>query len=183
MNRYERNPTAMSGTIQLESLRDHLQQLADRQAITDLVTRLALMLDDKRYDQAPTIFTDDVRVRTAAGSALGPAAAVEHARRNHTVRTQHAICGVLIDLHGDRSTAHANFINTFVPDSDQPGAQLVIGNTVQPQSRLMLGERYHFEAVRTDSGWRLSSIEVTRVWSSDAVPAGSVVRQATGEAA
>ena len=151
------------------------QQLADRQAVADLVMRLALMLDDKRYDQATAIFTDDVRVRTAAGAASGPAAAVEHARRNHTVRTQHALCGLLIDLQGDRATAHANFINTFVPDSDQPGAQLVIGNVVQPESRLMLGERYHFEAVRGDGAWRLSSIEVTRVWSSHAVPAGAVV--------
>jgi hypothetical protein len=159
-----------------------IQQLADRQAIADLIMRLTLMLDDKRYDQAPTIFTDDVRVRTAAGSASGPAAAVEHARRNHTVRTQHAICGLLIDLQGDRASARANFINTFVPDSDQPGAQLIIGNAVQPDSRLMLGERYHFEAVRGDGAWRLSSIEVARVWSSHAVPAGAVVSQASAAA-
>jgi hypothetical protein len=169
----------MSATTELDALREHLQQLSDRQAIADLIMRLTMMLDDKRYDLAPMIFTDDVRVQTAAGSASGPAAAVDHARRNHTVRTQHAVCGVLIDLHGDRATARANFVNTFVPNSDQPGAQLVIGNSVQPQSRLMLGELYHFEAVQIAGSWRLSSIEVTRVWSSDAVPAGARVTQAS----
>ena len=170
----------MSATIHPDSVPQrlqHLQRLADRQAIGDLIMRLTLMLDDRRYDQAPAIFTDDVRVRTAAGSASGMAAVVEHARRNHTVRTQHAVCGLLIDLQGDRATARANFINTFVPDSDQPGAQLVIGNTVQRRSRLMLGERYHFEAVRTGFDWRLSSVEVTRVWSSHTVPAGAVVTE------
>jgi hypothetical protein len=169
----------MSATTQLDSAREHLQLLADRQAVADQIMRLTLMLDDKRYDQAPTIFTDDVVVRTAAGTASGPAAAVAQARRNHTVRTQHAICGLLIDLHGDRATAHANFINTFVPDSDRPDAELVIGNIVQPEARLMLGERYHFEAVRTDGDWRLSSIEVTRIWSTHAVPAGAVVTQSS----
>jgi hypothetical protein len=168
----------MSTAADLLSLNDQLQLLNDRQAIADLITRLGLMLDEKRYDEAGTIFADDVIVRTAGGIARGPEAAVEHARRNHTVRTQHAITGVLIKLEGDRAEARANLIVTFVPDSDQRAARLVIGNTEQPESRLMLGERYRFEAARGDRGWRLSTIEVARLWSTQPVAAGALVTAA-----
>ena len=66
------------------------------------------MLDEKRYHEAQSIFSDDVRVQTAGGTARGPEAAVEQARRNHTVRTQHVISGVLINLDDDRAEARAN---------------------------------------------------------------------------
>ncbi len=164
-------------TTELTSLHDQLQQLNDRQAIADLVTRLGLMLDEKRYDEASTILAEDVTVHTPGGSARGQQAVVEQARRNHTVRTQHALTGVLVDLQGDRAEARANLIVTFVPDSDEPRARLVIGNAEQPDSRLMIGERYRFDAVRGDRGWRLATIEVTRLWSSHPLPTGAPVRE------
>jgi hypothetical protein len=43
--------------------------------------------------------------------------------------------------------------------------------------RLMLGERYGFEAVRGDRGWRLSTIEVARLWSTQPVAAGALVTE------
>jgi hypothetical protein len=167
----------MSTTADLVSLTAQLQAIADRQEIADLILRLGLMLDEKGYDDAPTIFADDVTVQTAGGSAHGRAAVVEQARRNHTVRTQHAITGVLITLAGDRAEARANLIVTFVPDSEQPEARLVIGTAAPPEGRLMLGERYRFAAVRGESGWRLTRIEVARLWSTQPVPAGALVTQ------
>ena len=127
-----------------------VQQLADRQAITDLVMRLARMLDEKRFDDAPAILADDATVRTPGGTAGGRAAVVEQARRNHTVRTQHVITNLLIDLDGDRAEAGANLLVTFAPTA---------GETT------MLGERYRFEAVREPVGWRLSTIEVETLWN------------------
>jgi hypothetical protein len=166
----------MSST-DLMSLTEQLRQLNDRQAIADLIAQLGLMLDDKRFDDARTILADDVTVQTPGGSAQGVEAVVAQARRNHTVRTQHVITNVLIDLEGDRAEARANLLVTFVPDSDQPESRLVIGNSVQPESRLMIGERYRFEAVRGESGWRLTSIEVARLWSTNPVPAGAQVAE------
>jgi hypothetical protein len=170
-------------TTDLRSLSDHVQHFNDWLAIADLITRLGLMLDEKRYDEAPAILAADVTVHTPAGSAQGPDAVVAHARRNHTVRTQHVITGVMIDLHGERAEARANLLVVFVPDSDQPESRLVIGNVEQPESRLMLGERYRFEAVRGEAGWRLRTIEAIRLWSTQPVPTGAVVAQNVGSPA
>jgi hypothetical protein len=165
-------------TPDLTSLDDQLQRLNDRLAVADLITRLGLMLDEKRFDEAPTILGDDVTVRTPGGSSRGPDAVVAQARRNHTVRTQHVITDVLINLDGDRADARANLIVTFVPNSDRPEAGLVIGESEQPESRLMIGERYRFEAVRAEQGWRLTRIEVTRLWSTKPLAAGARVAEA-----
>ena len=65
----------------------------------------------------------------------------------------------------------------FVPDSDDPEASLTIGNSDQPQSRLMNGERYRFKAAHGEPGWRLTSIKVTRVWSTQPLAAGARVAE------
>ncbi|MGH2869755.1 MAG: nuclear transport factor 2 family protein [Solirubrobacteraceae bacterium] len=157
------------------SLNDQLQQLSDRQAVTELITRLGMMLDEKRFDEAGTILADDVTVQTPGGSSRGPRAVVAQARRNHTVRTQHVITDVLVQLDGDRAEARANLIVTFVPNSDRPGAGLIIGDSEQPESRLMIGERYRFGAARREPGWRLTRIEVARLWSTNPLAAGARV--------
>ena len=121
------------------------QQLHDRQAVTDLVSRLGLWLDGATtLEQARTILHDDVSVSTPGGTADGIEKVVAQARRNHEVPTQHLITNVLVDLDGERATAGANLLVTF-PDAT-------------------LGERYAFEAANTGEGWRLTSIAVTPLW-------------------
>lgn len=125
-----------------------LQQLDDRQAVEDLVSRLGLWLDgETTLDQARAILAEDVSVSTPGGTAQGIENVVAQARRNHEVPTQHVITNVLVDLDGDRATAGANLIVTF-PDSIQ-------------------GERYAFAARRDDDTWRLTQIKVAQVWRRD----------------
>jgi hypothetical protein len=61
---------------------------------------------------------------------------------------------VLIDLDGDHAQVRANLIATLVPSAAEPAAHAT------------LGERYRFETIRTDSGWRLARIEVEPVWKA-----------------
>ncbi|MEJ3655911.1 nuclear transport factor 2 family protein [Actinomycetes bacterium KLBMP 9759] len=157
-----------------------LQQLADRSAITDLVARLGRMLDSKNFDDAHSILAPDVTVRTPGGTAGGVDAVIAQARRNHTVRTQHMISDVLVDLDGDRADVGANLLVTFVPDSEGPEARLTLDDADVPDARLTLGERYRFTAARGDDGWRLRSIEVDRVWSTQPVPARARVAAGGG---
>jgi hypothetical protein len=125
----------------------------DRDAITDLVSRLGLWLDEKRFDETAPLFTDDVTVATPGGQASGVERVAAQARRNHTAdETQHVITNVLVDVDGDRATARANLIVTFVPD---PGT---------PEVHRTHGERYRFEAARTPAGWRISRVGVVPVW-------------------
>lgn len=159
---------------------DQLQQLGDRQAIADLIGRLGLMLDEKRFDEAASILADDVTVKTPGGSAQGREAVAAQARRNHTVRTQHVITNVLIELDGDRAQARANLTATFAPD---PGSRLVVNGEEQRDSFLTLGEVYRFAAVRTTDGWRLSRIETEPLWSSRPLSGGARVAQTADDAA
>jgi SnoaL-like domain len=137
-----------------------LQELTDRSEITELVSRLGLWLDEKRWDEARSILTEDATARTSGGSVAGVDQVAAQARRNHVVPTQHVITNVSIDLDGDRARVGANLIATFVggPDGSGPDSQL--------------GERYRFEAVRTSDGWRLSRVEARPVWSARSTSAG-----------
>lgn len=138
-----------------------LEQLADRAALADLLARQGLWLDEQRYDDADTVFTEDATVNTQAGQSQGLQALADHARRVHAefVATQHLTSGVLIDIDGDRATVRANLIAVLVRDSA----------AAEPAA---VGERYRFEAVRTPDGWRFSRVEVTPIWRY-----GDVLRQ------
>jgi hypothetical protein len=118
-----------------------VQQLIDRQDITDLISRLGLWLDgDTTLEAAREILAEDVAVSTPGGTQSGIERAAEQARRNHEVKTQHLITNVLIELDGDAATAGANSLVTF-PD----------------QTR---NQRYAFRMRRTPDGWRLTRIEM-----------------------
>jgi SnoaL-like protein len=135
---------------------DLLQDLTDRQAITDLVSRLGLWLDEKRFYDTESLFTKDVTVATPGGQAKGVGLVAAQARRNHDYeRIQHVITNVLIDLDGDRAQVRANLIATLVPSAAEPAAHAT------------LGERYRFDVVRSGDGWRLARIEVEPVWKAD----------------
>jgi hypothetical protein len=128
-----------------------LQELTDRQAIADLISGLGAWLDDKRFDDARSVLAEDVTVESPGGTAQGIDGAVAQARRSHEgYETQHVITNVLVELARDRATARANLTVTFA----------------SPETRFAMGERYRFEAVRTDAGWRLSRVEITPVWST-----------------
>jgi hypothetical protein len=128
------------------------EEIADRLAITDLVSHLGLWLDEKRFDDARSVLTEDASVSTPGGTAEGIDRVVAQASRNHEDATQHRITNVLIDLDGDRATVGANLVVTFARDG---------------VPRATLGERYRFQAVRTPEGWRLSRVEVKPVWKTD----------------
>ena len=135
-------------------LGSQVQELVDRNEITDLVGRVGLWLDEKRFEEARSIFTEDATADTPGGSVRGVDLLVEQASRGHEDRTQHVITNVLVDLAGDRATVRANVIATMVPDTDAP------------ETRFVIGGRYRFEAVRTPEGWRFSRLEVKPVWRS-----------------
>jgi hypothetical protein len=131
-----------------------LQELRDRHAIGQLIDALGLWLDEKRFDDALAILTDDVAAETPGGTARGLAAVVDQARRNHPedTGTQHVIANAVIDLDGDRAHAGANLIATFF-DAARPSAP-----------RLQLGERYRLDLVRTPDGWRISAVRTSPLW-------------------
>lgn len=131
-----------------------LKRLLDRREIAELIDSLGLWLDEKRFDEGPSILTEDVTAETPGGTARGLEAVVEQARRNHPqgTGTQHLIANTVIDVDRDQASVGANLIATFF-DPGRPSAP-----------RRQIGERYRFEVVRTPVGWRISSVQTTPLW-------------------
>ena len=137
-------------------LAGQLADLADRNEITDLVSRLGVVLDEGRFDEMPSILTEDATASTPGGSVEGIEAVIAQARRNHPPheqRYQHMIANVLIDRDGDRAHVRANLIAHFAP-----------GGTVT-EPTFTLGEVYRFDARRTPAGWRFSRVATEPVWA------------------
>jgi 3-phenylpropionate/cinnamic acid dioxygenase small subunit len=128
-------------------------ELVARNAITELVYRLGVALDDGRFDELRSIFTEDSTASTPGGSVEGIDALIAQASRNHSRerRNHHVITNVLIDLDGERADVRANLVVTFARDA---------------VPYFTLGEVYRFDARRTPDGWRLSRVESTPVWST-----------------
>ena len=145
-----------------------MQDLIDRTEVTDLISRLGVVLDEARFEDMPALLAEDVSVHTPGGTAAGREAVIAQASRNHRPEQpiQHVITNVLVDLGGagdsDRAQARANLVVHFGPldgGSDAAGLQA-------PPVESTLGEVYRFGLVRTPDGWRFSRIETTAVWTS-----------------
>lgn len=134
--------------------------LQDRAEIEDLVHRLGVYLDERRFDDLRGILVEDATARTPGGLAEGRDAMVAQAERNHPVedRIQHVISDVLIDVDGDDATVRANLVATFIradtatrppahgPRRDLPVACAPDGGrlaVVQYRDRAGLGHRAH----------------------------------------
>lgn len=143
-------------THDIARLRRQTQELMDRSELADLVSHQALWLDEQRFDDARSVFTEDATGDFPSGPVHGVERLARQARRNHATfdRTQHVVTNILVDLDGDRATVRANLIANFIHDAKAAAPTFAIG------------ERYRFEAVRTPRGWRFSRVEVAPVWRS-----------------
>lgn len=145
-----------------------VQQLVDRNEITDLVYRLGVSLDEGRFDEMRSLFVERATARTPGGTAEGRDALIAQASRNHRPdeRIQHATTNLLVELDGDRAKVRANLVVHFAPPADPHGSALA------PPVQFSLGEVYRFDVVRTPQGWRFSRVETSPVWLSGALDRG-----------
>ncbi len=136
-----------------------------RTEITDLVYQLGACLDEGRFDDLEGLLVEEATVTTPGGRGEGREAVIAQARRNHPAdqRFQHVTTNLLIDLDGDRAKVRANLIVTIT----RPGDPAAAG----PAPLCTIGEVYHFELVRTPSGWRFATIGTVPVWVTGDVPA------------
>lgn len=135
-----------------------LQELFDRQEITDLITRYTRCVDTGDWDGLDAVFTADARLDYRPSGARAVTGLAEAKRFISQVavfeRWQHLIGQVDIELDGDRARATAYFSNPMV--AKQPdGSERVVE----------VGGYYHHELVRTPVGWRSRSIVDDIVWS------------------
>jgi hypothetical protein len=156
----DRNP--MNTTADAEHRQQHVQQLVDHQEITNLVYRLGVVLDDRRFDEMGSLLVEEATVHTPGGMAEGREALIAQARRNHhpDEPTQHVTTNLLIELDGDRAKVRANLVVNFAAPANRDES------LPAPPIKYALGEVYHFDVVRTSEGWRFSRVESSPVWIS-----------------
>jgi hypothetical protein len=129
---------------------------ADRVEIAGLFTRLAHLLDEERWEDAGTVYTDDVVVRSPRGGELHGIGAVVGYLRGSEVegeRTQHLTTDLLVDVDGDRAAASANSLVYFYRDGRPP--------------HQASGLRLTCAAVRTPAGWRFRESRITLAWTRE----------------
>ncbi|WTW92079.1 nuclear transport factor 2 family protein [Streptomycetaceae bacterium NBC_01309] len=125
----------------------------DRIEIADLFSRFSRLLDEARWDDAGTVFTDDVTVRSPRVDVRGIENVVGYMRQAETEdeRTQHLTTDLLVDVDGDRAAASANSLVYFHREGQAPH-----------QSS---GLRLAFTAERTSAGWRFSEARIVLAWT------------------
>ena len=135
-----------------------LQELSDRQEITDLITRYTRAVDTRSFGDLSHVFTDDAVLDYS--SVGGPKDTldvvvpwIEKGLAGFD-RFQHLLGQVSIVLEGDTATATAYFTNPMVsinPDGEE--------------SLWEVGGYYHHDLVRTPLGWRSRGIVDDLVWT------------------
>lgn len=127
--------------------------ITDRIGIADLFARFARLLDEKRWDEVGTVFTDDVVVHSPRGGELRGIDQVAGFLGRSEVdgeHTQHVTTDLLVDVDGDRAAASANSLVYFYREGQAPH---VAG-----------GLRLVGTVVRTPAGWRLGEYRVVPAW-------------------
>jgi 3-phenylpropionate/cinnamic acid dioxygenase small subunit len=127
--------------------------IVDRIEIADLFTRFARLLDEKRWDDADTVFTGDVAGHSPrSGEIRGIDNLVSFMRQAEVEGedTQHVTTDLLVEVDGDQAAASANSLVYFYRDGQAP--------------HLTSGLRLACTAVRTPAGWRLREVRTMLTW-------------------
>jgi 3-phenylpropionate/cinnamic acid dioxygenase small subunit len=127
--------------------------IADRIEITDLFTRFARLLDEGRWEDAGTIFTDDVAVHSPRGGELRGIDKVVGFMLQAEVEGEHAQhinTDLLVNVNGDQAAVSANSLVYYYRDGQAP--------------HFTSGLRLASTAVRTPAGWRFREWRITPAW-------------------
>jgi hypothetical protein len=110
------------------------------------------LLDEKRWVDADTVFTDDVAVHSPRGELDGLDKVVGFMRQAEVKgeHTQHVTTDLLVNVDGDQAAASANSLVYFYRDGQAP--------------HLTSGLRLACTAMRTPAGWRLRESRTMLAW-------------------
>ncbi|MER7079624.1 SnoaL-like domain-containing protein [Saccharopolyspora kobensis] len=130
--------------------------IADRIEIADLFTRLARLLDEKRWAETGDVFADDVAVHSPRGGELrGIDEVTGYLSRSddEAQRTQHMTADLQVNVTGDEATASANSLVHFYRDGRAP--------------HQTSGLRLFCTTVRTPVGWRIRDYRIVPAWTRE----------------
>lgn len=126
-----------------------LQEITDRIAIDDLLTRYATAVDTRNWDLYATCFTPDAFIDyTAAGGIKGKLPEVKQWLAEVMPlfsMSQHVVVNRAVVVNGDTATSRACFYNPMGMSDGKGGMTLFFE-----------GGYYNDKLVRTPEGWRIA---------------------------
>jgi hypothetical protein len=136
-------------------------EMADRLAIVELISRMALHVDARAWRELTELFTDPVFIDYTSlnggePASLAPSALISGWRQalDRLDATQHIVAGHAVELDGDSATCAANVQGTHTRANHSGGPLWTVGG------------RYDFALRRTPSGWRISALTLSVQWAS-----------------
>ena len=140
---------------------EQLQRLEDKQALQELLVSYARSCDDRDWPRYRSLFIADAEIDyTGAYGRSGRrddiADWIERIMSGPALQhTQHFLANIEIAIDGDRAAGRADYLN---PDvfTRPAGRELMINGGI-----------YDFTAVRTEGGWRLSTLAARILWSAE----------------
>jgi 3-phenylpropionate/cinnamic acid dioxygenase small subunit len=126
--------------------------MSDRADITDLLARLALLLDDKRFPDLGTIYTRDAETVSPRGNLHGLDEIIEVLTRasRPAEQTLHCNGAVAVDIDGDHAEIRSNQLVYFFTEGEAP--------------HRFSGGQATYSAARTPDGWRLTRAHIVARW-------------------
>jgi len=138
---------------------DTLAELADRQAIRDLVTRYACAVDRRDFDGVAACFTPDAETDyTYFAGPIGDVLEKIRAGVSGFAMTMHVLGNHLAEVRGDTATSETYAVCYH----RRPG--------VPDRAQLVVAMRYLDELVRTSTGWRIRRRRATVEWQQHEPP-------------
>jgi hypothetical protein len=127
---------------------------ADVHAIEQVLYRYAVAVDTYDLDAFDEVFTPDAQLDTSVTGTLTPA---EYRARCEQVlpgldATHHLLASPLVEVDGDRATAHTYYQAQHARNGCPGGSLLMIGGWIDD------------ELVRTPGGWRIARRRGRAVW-------------------
>jgi SnoaL-like domain len=136
-----------------------LQELRERLAVQDTVTRMSWLLDRREWDALQEVFADELVLdytQPFGGEpeTLTSAELVERwrAQVGHLDSTQHVTTGVLVEVTGDRARATAN-VTAHLRREGTLGSALWHN-----------GGHYDVRLQRTSGRWRITALTAAISW-------------------
>ncbi|HEX4506537.1 MAG TPA: nuclear transport factor 2 family protein [Alphaproteobacteria bacterium] len=140
---------------------EQFRRLEDKQALQELLVSYARSCDDRDWPRYRSLFIAEAEIDYTGAygrsgrrdeiadwiEALMSGPALQH--------TQHLLTNIEIALAGDRAAGRADYLN--------PDVFIRAGG----RALLVNGGIYDFTAVRTDEGWRFSTLAARILWSAE----------------
>lgn len=143
------------GERQAPDLQRRVRELADRRAVVETIQRLDRLLDEKRFEDLPSVYAEGFQFYSRGALITGLDELIAFGARRHAdfAAQQHVSANVRVEIDGDRATARVNAIT----------AHVAVG--AGPETHHASGVAHEFELVRTPAGWRIARLDGPLIWT------------------